>query len=107
MGGGTYPKCPSQYSLRYGLKIGGMSVSSGPVEKDGRSSKSTVNSAEASLHDEAAAVAVGATVVEAEVSLPEETLIEVANGVDRVEKIADNSDAMFDVETLGLGTKPG
>lgn len=84
-----------------------MSVSSGPVEKDGRSSKSTVNSAEASLHDEAAAVAVGVVVVKAEVYLPEETLAGVANEVGRFEKIADITDAMFDVETLGLGIKPG
>lgn len=40
LGGGTYPKWSSQYSLRYGLKIGGISVSLGllPMEKCGRSS---------------------------------------------------------------------
>ena len=87
-------KSLTQYNLRYGLKIGGMSVSSGPAENDGRSSKFTVNMAEDSPHD---AAAVGVADITAVDALVNSTVCVIG----WVGEVGENA------EIVGTGCKPG
>ncbi len=59
------------------------------------------------LHDEFAELAAVFEVVVVLEDLVEKTFVEVVSETGCAVKIADNTDAMSDVEMLGIGTIPG